>query len=219
MMMTLTLAFAVSIQSAAEMRSQLAARGLPAELAQVVATVSADARARGLPVEPLLDKAIEGFSKRVTAPRIEAAVRDLAARLGTSRDALVQAGVASPDGPTIAASADALARNISTADVVTIIRAAPRDAAPAGLSVAAALTANGLSREHAVRLVVESYRAGRSVAQVLDLPAAAATLMGQGMNAADAGRRLLEGIGAGVNVQGSGRTGTVVRPPAVPPIP
>lgn len=216
-MMTVILAFALAFQG--DVRSQLTARGLPADLVQVVATVSADANARGLPVQPLVDKAIEGFSKRVPPARIEAAVRDLATRLGTSRDALVRAGVTAPDGAVIAASADAMARNIGAADVVTIIRAAPRDAAPAGLSVAAALASHGLPRETAVRLVVESYRSGRTMAQVLDLPAAAATLIGQGLSPADAGAQLLQGIGAGLNVQGSGRTGAVVRPPAVPPLP
>lgn len=201
-----------------DVRAQLTARGLPAPLAQSVATISAEASARGLPVEPLVAKAIEGFAKRVPAARIETAVRELSTRLGTARDALVSAGVRDANGALIAASAEAMARGIGTSEIMTVIRAAPSgEAASTGLSVAAALASRGLSQQVAVQLVVESFRAGHSVAQVLDLPAAAAALVGRGMAPADVGRRLLEGIGAGAGVQGSGRSGAVVRPPAVPP--
>lgn len=218
MMLNLLLATALLTQQG-DVRAQLVARGLPDALAQSVATVAADASARGLPVAPLVNKAIEGFSKRVPPARIEAVVREWSGRLERSRDAMVRAGISAPDGPTIAAGAEAMNRGIVPADIVTIIRAAPSgEAAPAGLSVAAALASQGLARDAAVRVVVESFRAGRTMTQVLDLPATAATLMGQGVSAADVGRRLLEGIGGGAGVQGTGRTGATVRPPVVPPL-
>lgn len=213
--MMLGLLLLVSLQQT-DVRAQLTARGLPAELAASVAVTADSARRRGLPVEPLVNKAIEGWAKRVAAARIQAAVTELSGRLATARDILVGGNVRT-GGPVIAASAEALARGISSEAIVQVAHSAPDSVAlQAGLSVAAALAAHGLDRATAVRLVVDSYRSGRSVAQVLDLPAAAASLLGGGMPPAAVGRRLLEGVRAGGSVQGLGRIGGDVRPPPIP---
>jgi hypothetical protein len=67
--------------------ARLAARLDPATRTAVEATIDT-ARSRGLPVEPLAAKALEGASKRAEGARIVAAVRALAGELATARDAL-----------------------------------------------------------------------------------------------------------------------------------
>ncbi len=194
-------------------RARLLSRGLPRDLATAVADAAQRARARGRPSELIVDKALEGWAKRVPAPRIREAVRDLTQRLDTARTALRSAGLRSSGGIVVGAAAEALARGIGREDVVAIVRAAPADrAAAAGLQVAAALSAQGLDRSSSVRVVVESFRGGRSMAQVLDLPASARALAAQGASPADVGRELLEGTRAGTGqarVQGSARPSAV----------
>ena len=54
----------------ADAQAQLTARGLPAELAGQVAVVARETESRGLPGQAVVDKAIEGWFKRVPPPRI-----------------------------------------------------------------------------------------------------------------------------------------------------
>src|SRR3989475_8775288 len=66
------------------------------------------AAARGLPVELLVQKALEGGAKGVPADRVIAAVRALVGELDASAGALHSAGLAAPDGDAIEAGAFAL---------------------------------------------------------------------------------------------------------------
>ncbi len=66
---------------------RLAAR-LDAETAAAVGEVIDGARTKGLPVEPLVDRALEGSSRQAAGSRIIASVRSLAAELETAREAL-----------------------------------------------------------------------------------------------------------------------------------
>lgn len=201
---------------AADVRAQLQARGLSADLATSVATVARETDRQGLPGQVLVDKAIEGWLKHIAPGRILGAVRDLAQRLERARTDLRAAGVAQAEGNVIAGAADASAQGIGRGDQVAIIQAAPSSpAAASGLSVAAALVVQGLDPATSARLVAQSFRAGRNVAQVLDLPAAARALQVRGVAATDVGRQLLNGIGAAGTVQGA--VGVTV-PPVVPPI-
>ena len=198
-------------------QAQLVARGLPAGLASDVAVVARETDAKGLPGQAVVDKAVEGWFKHVPPPRILGAVRDLSRRLERARADLVAGGVRQPSGAVIAGSADATAQAVSRGDQVNIINAAPDGASAAsGLSVAAALVVQGLDPATSARLVSESFRHGRSLAQVLDLPAAARALQVRGTATNDVGRQLLEGITSSVGVQG--RVGAVVKPivPAIP---
>lgn len=67
-----------------------------------ISAVIERARAASLPVEPLVDKALEGARKRAADDRILGAVTSLAARLDTSRVAL---GSASSEAELVAAAA------------------------------------------------------------------------------------------------------------------
>ena len=95
------LAIAVPAARAAAQDARLVAQ-LDAATQQRVSAVIERARAASLPVEPLVDKALEGARKRAPAPRIVEAVTSLAARLDSSRAAL---GMASTEAELVAAAA------------------------------------------------------------------------------------------------------------------
>jgi len=201
-------------QDSAATKSQLEARGLPADLSASVAAVATRTSRDGLPGRVIVDKAIEGFFKHVPPQRILGAVRDLSDRLGRVRADLRGAGVAELGGSVIAGAAEASAQGITTRQEVSVIRAAPNSgAAGAGLSVAAALVVQGLDGATSARLVTEAFTRGQTVAQVLDLPAAARSLQVQGATSTEIGRQLLNGIAASGTV-----TGNAVAKPVVPPV-
>ena len=199
-------------------QARLVARGLPVELAAQVAAVARETESRGLPGQAVVDKAIEGWFKRVPPQRIVGAVRDLSQRLDRARTDLRAGGVAQPPGAVIAGSAEAAAQGIARGGQVAIIRAAPSgDAAASGLAVSAALVVQGLDPATSAQLVSESFRRGRTLAQVLDLPAAARALQVRGTASGDVGRQLLNGITSSTGVTGT--AGAVVKPVVPLPIP
>ena len=83
----LVLGLGVTAQAATAQDPRLAARLLEPDRAQVQALLDS-ARAAGLPVEPLVDRALEGASKRAPGNRIVAAVRRYRDELTLARDAL-----------------------------------------------------------------------------------------------------------------------------------
>jgi hypothetical protein len=83
----LALGLGVTAPAATAQDPRLAARLLEPDRAQVQALLDS-ARAAGLPVEPLVDRALEGASKRATGDRIVAAVRRFRDELALARDAL-----------------------------------------------------------------------------------------------------------------------------------
>ena len=82
-----SIALALCVGTAHAQDARLAARLDSTTLAAVSLIVDA-ARAAGLPTEPLVDRALEGASKRAPGPRIIAAVRLRASELAQARDAL-----------------------------------------------------------------------------------------------------------------------------------
>ncbi|HXV87067.1 MAG TPA: hypothetical protein VD793_10220 [Gemmatimonadales bacterium] len=107
-------------------------------------------RAEGLPIEPLVDRALEGASKRAPSALITGALRRLAADLGRARAVL---GSELPAGE-LAAAADAL-RAGAEPDVLVRLRDAlghRRLAVP--LSVTADLAARGVPADTAAGIVI-----------------------------------------------------------------
>ncbi|HXY19085.1 MAG TPA: hypothetical protein VEH83_03740 [Gemmatimonadales bacterium] len=198
--------------------SRLVTRGLPAPLAHRVALVAAAAAARGVPDGPLADKAIEGWAKQVPPDRIVVAVQRFADQMASARDAVLSAGIASPQGPVIAAAAEAMRSGMRADQVQSVVQAAGAGAIAApGLSVAAALSAQGLGTEQATKIVVGAMQSHRSMAEILDLPSVARVWQDQGMSPGDIEHRMMDG-GWGGGDQGSGRTGDRGdRPSTVPP--
>lgn len=180
--------------------ARLEARGLPASLAHGVAAIAAGASARGIPDQPLADKAIEGWAKRVPADRILGAVRHFADEMGNARDAVRAAGVEAPSGAVIAAAAEAMRGGMKPAQVRSVVQAAAAaDIAAPGLSVAAALKAQGLGGEQAVKIVVGAMRNHESMAQLLDLPSIARAMHDEGLSPGDIEHRMLDGGDGGAH--------------------
>jgi hypothetical protein len=83
----LALGLGLTARSATAQDPRLAARLLEPDRARVQALLDS-AQAAGLPTEPLVDRALEGASKRAPGDRIVAAVRRFRDELATARDAL-----------------------------------------------------------------------------------------------------------------------------------
>jgi hypothetical protein len=199
-------------------REQLIARGAPAQFAEQVAAIVAASEAEALPTEPLVSKALEGWAKRGRVPldRVIAVLNQTQAGLRVGREVVLGAGFDPPPGAVVAAAAGALGRGIGRDDVREIISVSPApDAAATGLTVAAALAAQGLDRAAAVKAVRDAFRGGRTPDEVLEFPSAVTGLRAGGESMSDVARRILEGGGLPMLGQG-GMGGQAGRPHGVP---
>ena len=199
-----------------DVRAELTARAAPPAFVEVIAEQVSAARAARLPAGPMIDKALEGWAKRVAAPRVVVALEQLRSRLEAGRAAAIAAGAAEPTEAVIAGAAEALARGLTPDDVRALVSHAPGpEAAAAGLMVAASLHAQGLDHAASVRAVEEAYGRAIDPAQLYELPSVVAGLAGQGMQMGDLARRIMQGGGlplppmAGGAGQGAGRPGQV----------
>ena len=208
LLLALTLTAWPAVMHAQSPRARLESRGLPAELVQQVVQIAADATAQGLPADPVVDKAIEGFAKHVPSARIATALQQFTVRMLDGRAAVRQAGIGSPDGSVVTAAAEALGRGIGAAQVGTVVHAAPQVVLVApGLTVAAALASQGMGADEAVAIVTSAMRNGRSASQILDLPSVARAMQTGGISADEAGRRMLRGGGSEGGPRGGGPEG------------
>lgn len=183
--------------SGQDVRERLGARVSPAVLA-AVDSAAADAAARGLPVDPLIEKALEGAAKGVPADRVIAAVRALVTRLGAAAGALRQGGVTAPDPAAIAAGAFALTAGLSETQVRDLARASTGPHTPvATLRVAATLAAIGVPPAQAVELLVANIRAGRSTTDLAGLPGSVQGQVARGATPAQAAAGLARAAAAG----------------------
>jgi hypothetical protein len=204
---------------ARDVRAELAARGAPADFVERVGATVDATLAQGLPPEPLIDKALEGWAKRGRVPpeRVLAVLEQVRERLVEGRAATVRAGMADPPGAVVAAAAEALGRGMTPEDVRDVVSSAPgAEAAAAGLTVAASLCAQGLDRAAAVRAVRDVYRAHADPGPLFELPSAVADMTGRGIPMADVARRIMQGGGLPLPPmagQGAGQG----RPGSVPP--
>jgi hypothetical protein len=103
---------AMSARSLAAQDARLSARLAEPDRALVQALLDS-ARADGLPVEPLIDRALEGAAKRATGDRILAAVSRLRGELAAARDALGSRATT----PELTAGASALRVGATAADL------------------------------------------------------------------------------------------------------
>jgi hypothetical protein len=138
---------------------------LDGETQAVVLRALDSARTRGLPVEPLVDKALEGATKRAAGPRIQAAVEMLMQRLETARDALAP----NPGPRDIAAGADALAYGATREALVTMRAIRPNESIAVPLGVLTQLVASGVPVARATRVVADLLRRGARDEQLIAL--------------------------------------------------
>lgn len=156
--------------AAQDVAARLEGRVAP-DVQRAVLGVAADAAAKGLPVEPLVQKAIEGGAKGVPPDRIIAAVRAVAARLAEAARALRGADLRAPSGDVVEGGADALNAGLSAAQVTDLARASRPPYDPAlTLRVAATLAALGVPPKQVLDLVSGVMSAGRGPTELLALP-------------------------------------------------
>ena len=131
----------------------------------VVLRLVDSARTRGLPVDPIVDKALEGATKRAPSARIQAAVNSLLARLEVARDALAP----SPLPRDIAAGADALAYGATREALHTMRAIRPNESVAVPLGVLTQLVASGIPIARATRVVADLLRRGARDEQLIAL--------------------------------------------------
>lgn len=203
----LLLAVAAAPLSAQDVSARLAGR-LPPEIAALVHQLAASAAARGLPVDPLIQKAIEGSAKGVPADRVAAALRALGAQLDAAATALEQAGPERPDTTAIAAGAFALNAGLSGQHVTKLAQLSrPLYGVTTTLRVASTLAAMGVPAAQTVELVTQVIESGGSTSDVLGLPAAvmAGVSHGRGVTPAQAAAGLARAAAARANAPGQNR--------------
>src|SRR6266581_1843148 len=114
-----------------------------------VAAVVDSAHGVGLPVEPIIQRALEGVTKGASGARIVAAVRRLAVDLGTARTAL---GTSAAEAELEAAVA--ALRAGATPDVLANLRDVRRPPLTIALAVLADLVASGVPADSAAAAVL-----------------------------------------------------------------
>jgi hypothetical protein len=196
--------------------ARLGARLEPATRAQVLAEVEG-ARRDGLPVEELVDRALEGASKHAPGAAIVRSVRDVRQALGRASAALGRDASAVE----IEAGASALEAGVPNTVLAGLRRARPKGSLTVPLSVLTDLVGFGVPTDTAARTVLRLARANdgalldfqRDVERDIGvgaLPAAAASL-----RAASAERSLLSTSASSPNLySGDAAVPNHVRPPA-----
>lgn len=178
-LLTVLMAIPASAQEADRRLARIRDGLPPAALEQVEASL-AEARTQGLPVEPLLDKAVEGLAKNVPGDRVAGAVGVLLREMANARG-LLSDGV--PPTPTdVAAVADALRRGVPGAAVRRL-----SEGRRAGEPVAMAVHTLGDLLDQGVPLdqafsVIDAWRErGSRPDDLRELPAAIERLIRQGV--------------------------------------
>jgi hypothetical protein len=138
---------------------------LDADTYRAVIQVLDGARARALPTDPLVDRALEGAMKRAPGARIRAAVFSLAQRLEVARNALAP----SPTEADIAAGAGALGVGVPRETLRTIRSIQPDRPVAVPLGVLTELVARSVPVDRAATLVVQLLRQGATPAQLIAL--------------------------------------------------
>jgi hypothetical protein len=177
------LAGPVAAQSA---RARLEGRVPGAAIAAVDSLVQR-AVAEGLPTEPLIQKALEGGAKQVTAPRIVAAVQVSLGQLRDARDLLVHAGDEPPVTPgEVTTVAWALRRGLPGPVVERVLAALPRPPRASAMHAVADLVAHHFDADSAADLIIAAIGKGLMRERLLDVSVAAARELQRGHTHAEA---------------------------------
>jgi hypothetical protein len=188
-----------------DVTARLAGR-VPPAVAAAVRVLADSAAARGLPADPLVDKAIEGGAKGVAPERVVAAVRLVFGELDAAAAAIRAGRVVIPDGETIQAGAFALAAGMAGPQVTELVRLSSGPYAPAAtLRVAGTLTALGVPAPQTVELVRETIQSGRSASDLLALPAKLQSRVARGASPAHAAEGLTRPDAARGGAPGQGK--------------
>ncbi len=142
----------LGMQQQDSIAARLAGRVSP-DIATLVERLGTAASARGLPVDPLIQKAIEGSAKGVPSERVVTAVSWVAMQLDTAAAALREGGVVT-DTLVIAAGEFAISAGLSNHDITALARTGASVAAlTVGLRVAGTLGAMGVPSAENIGLI------------------------------------------------------------------
>ena len=200
---------------------------LPGPALERIEARIAVARSAGLPVEPLLDKAVEGIAKNVPAPLIAGAIDQLGDDLGRAQELL---GNGVPPAPAdVAAVADAMRRGVPEAAIQELAESAgPEDPVALAVHTLGDLMDRGVPVDQAVSVLEAWQSRGAQPEQLRTLPGAVDRLMRQGVlpgqaaaavaNAMREGPpgELLDGQAPGMQIEGGPPVGPGDDPPSHP---
>lgn len=199
MLITVALPLALLMTQQQPITDRLAGRVSP-DIAALASELGADAARRGLPIDPVLQKAIEGSAKGVPSDRVAAAMRLVIAQLDASARALRQGGAGgalAADTLAIAAGAFAITAGLKDRDVAELARSgAARTEVIVGLRVAGTLVALGVPASETVTLVNGTLRAGRPAGELLALPGRVQAEVAKGATPAQAASGLARAAAA-----------------------
>jgi len=185
----------LSMQQGTGIAQRLAGR-VPPPIASLVQELGTAASARGLPIDPLIDKAIEGSAKGVAPERVASAVRLVAMQLDTAATALRDGGLVA-DTLAIAAGEFAITAGLSGSDITALARTGANAAAlTVGLRVAGTLAALGVPPAEDIGLVSVALRSGEPVSALLSLPANVQSAIAKGATPAQAAAGLARAAAA-----------------------
>jgi len=202
-------------QQGSPIAARLAGR-VPPDVAALVEELGTAASTRGLPVDPLIQKAIEGSAKGVPSERVAAALRLVVAQLGTAAAALQDAGVVS-DTLVIAAGGFAVTAGLSGHDITALARTgASVTALTVGLRVAGTLAAMGVPSAENIGLISTKLRSGQPTGDLLLVPAHVQAEIARGVTPAQAAAGLERAAAAQARHGPPPGRGT---PPPHPPAP
>jgi hypothetical protein len=170
---------------------QRAKAALPRDAARAFEQTVVGARKRGLPTEPLVDKALEGVAKRVPPSVIVAAVRQKADLLARADAALRPFGP--PTAADVTSTADVLQRGLSV-DLIRKVRAGRGKGEPIGLSLhtVADLIERKVPASVALEVIHSWRERGGQSERLRELPAEVEKLIRMGVSPSAAGRSVAE---------------------------
>lgn len=205
----------LGMQQQDSIAARLAGRVTP-DVATLVQQLSVAASARGLPVDPLVQKAIEGSAKGVPSERVATAVRWVAMQLDTAAAALREGGVVT-DTQVIAAGEFAISAGLSNHDLTALARTGASVAAlTVGLRVAGTLAAMGVPSAENIGLISTKLRSGQPTGDLLLVPAHVQAEIARGVTPAQAAAGLERAAAAQARRGPPPGRGT---PPPHPPAP
>jgi len=179
--------------------------------AQLLAAVR-DAQANGVPLEPLYGKIAEGVAKQSPPDRITDAVRALATRLASSRQALAGTGTVDE----IAAGAEALQLGVPASALRQLRQVWPTQQLTVPLGVVTELVAYGVSASHATARVRELMESGATNAQLVELSTQVQTDIKSGTAASSAFERRARSAFGVLSAQQARAAGTLLNTPPRP---
>jgi len=186
MRLGLLLMLVASPLAAQSVRSRLEARVPTGAVSTVDSLVQVAAR-EGLPTEPLVQKALEGGAKHVSAARIGAAAQEMLDQLRDARALLVRAGDAPPaTAAEVTTIYAALKRGLPAPVVERIVAAMPQEPRGSALHSVADLAAHRFDPDSSASLIIDAAHQGLRGERLLDVSTAVVHELQRGHSRAEA---------------------------------